>query len=182
MLGRGRALDGRLDRSNRSRPGREPGARAGSVRVGERERGRAHARAKRWERERVRGSRNARKRKATRLPRRAARSSSSYSGTVALTTRIHACAYTPPTIREQRSKSCARQFRPSPSPPYHHRFHYYHHPTTITITIVTAGTTTLACLRVLCSLSFRLFPTLSLSALASSWSFAASTRARVNAR
>ncbi|KYQ56069.1 hypothetical protein ALC60_05052, partial [Trachymyrmex zeteki] len=27
VSGRGRALDGRLDRSNRSRPGREPGAR-----------------------------------------------------------------------------------------------------------------------------------------------------------
>lgn len=36
--GRGRALDGRLDRSNRSRPGREPGARAESEKESPRER------------------------------------------------------------------------------------------------------------------------------------------------
>jgi len=49
VLRRGRALDGRLDRSNWSRPGREPGARAGSERARKEERERA---PRGWERER----------------------------------------------------------------------------------------------------------------------------------
>lgn len=83
-LGWGRALDGRLDRSNRSRPGREPGAREPGV----------SERASETEKEIEREGARAREREKQRARRRGGlRSPGSYSGTVALTTRIHACAY-----------------------------------------------------------------------------------------
>lgn len=120
MSGRGRALDGRLDRWNRSRPGREPGRRA---------------RARSREQERVKRKRGKRERKQHTLEVEGCVLQGSYSGTVALTTRIHACASARDTRQwtcDQSQRACARQFRPSFSPPVSPSFPPppigYHHP------------------------------------------------------